>query len=191
MLPPTSTTPMTVADCKAVLNITTTDYDNFFSANLWNMAQYVNEWTNNGLAYDYVPTLSHYTNLISSGNATSSSAVIMPWLVNGSVCVFSSNQSLIYTEDHDYEVDYENGSLVYLNGSTYGTSTGGYALVHYQFIYPTGGAKVAIANLLKQSADYDPMVLSESVGGLSRSYAGDMPAGYAKLLKPYRKARFR
>lgn len=191
MLLATTTTPMTVDDCKNILNLSGTTFDNYFSANLYSMAQYVNDWCNNGLAYDWVPTLSQYTALVSSGSATSSNGILMPWLINGSVCVFSSNQGKLYTEDHDYEVNYDLGTLVYLNGSTDGTSTGGYALVHYQFIYPQGGAKIVIAQLLKQSADYDPRILSESVGGLSRSYQGDMPGGYAKLLKPYRKARFR
>jgi hypothetical protein len=191
MLLATTTTPMTVSECKDILNLSGTTYDNFFSANLYSVAKYVNDWSNNGLAYKWDPTLSGYTQLQTSNSATSSNATLMPWLVEGSVIVFSSAQAKRYTEDHDYELNYELGTLVYLNGSTYGTSTGGYALVHYEFIYPRGGAKTVIAKLLKQSYDYDPKITSESVGGLSRSYSGDMPAEYVRLLKPYRKARFR
>ena len=193
MILPTSTTPMTVDQVKAILNISTatTTYDTFFSNNLYEMAVYADDYCNGGLRYDVEPTDTQYTSLTASSLATSSGATLMPWLANGSVVVFSSDKARVYTEDHDYEVDHEAGSLVYLSGSTYGTSTGGYALVHYQVIWPKGGAAVAIAQLLNQTLRNDPTVVSESIGPLSRTYAsGDLPGPIKKMLNPYRKARF-
>jgi hypothetical protein len=187
MIPPTSTTPVTVDDVKAILGITSTDYDAFIGNNLYETAKYANDFTHNGLGKCFIPTNSQYTALA----ASSSPAIIMPWLVEQSVVVFSSDQAKIYTEDHDYEVDYKAGTLCYLDGSTYGTSTGGSAIVHYQFIYPTGGAKTAIAQLLRHSWGNDPSVVSESIGPLSRTYSNnDIPAPILKLLKPYRIAKF-
>lgn len=181
---------MSVTETKDILNITSTIYDTFISNNLYPMAVYVNDYTHNGLAYDYVPTDTHYTTLTASSLSGSSAAVLTPWLINGSVVVFSSDNSVVYNEDHDYEINYKDGSLVYLSGSTYGTSTGGYALVHYSVINPTGGAKVAIAQLLQMIWETKPTVVSESIGPLSRTYSGDMPSPIVKLLRPYRKALF-
>jgi hypothetical protein len=181
--------PMSVSDVKDILNITSTVYDAFIAANLYPMAVYVNDYCNNGLAYDYEPTLTHFTTLTASSLSGTTAAVIQPWLTPP-VVVFSSGNSKLYDEDHDYEVNYEDGSLVYLADSTNGTSTGGYALVHYSVIYPQGGAKVAISQLLRQQWDSNPNVLSESVGPLSRTYSGDLPRGIARLLRPYKKAKF-
>lgn len=190
-LPATSTDPMTVTEVKNILNLTATTYDTYIANNIYEIATYANDYTNNGLAYDFTPTDTQYTSLTASSLATSSGALLMPWLVNGSVVVFSSDEAVVYSEDHDYEVDYKTGSLVYLADSTAGTSTGGYALVHFQFIYPQGGAKVAIAQLLRNSWGNDPAVVSESIGPLSRSYEyGDLPGPIKKMLNPYRKARF-
>lgn len=182
--------PMSINDVKDILNITSTVYDSFITNNLYPMAVYVNDYCNNGLAYDYVPTDTHYTTLTASSLSGTTAAVISPWLINGSVVVFSSDNSTLYDEDHDYEINYEDGSLVYLAASTNGTSTGGYALVHYSVINPQGGAKVAISHLLRMAWESRPDVLSESVGPLSRTYAGDLPKGIAKYLRPYRRARF-
>lgn len=181
--------PMSVSEVKDILNITSTVYDAFIDANLYPMAVFANDWCNNGLAYDYEPTDTHYTTLAASSLSGTTAAVITPWLVHP-VVVFSSDNAKVYDEDHDYEVDYEKGSLVYLSGSTYGTSTGGYALVHYSVINPQGGAKLAIAQLLRMSWEAKPNVVSESIGPLSRTYAGDMPSPIVKLLRPYRKAKF-
>jgi len=182
---------MTMTEVKNILNLSATTYDTYITNNLYPMAVYANDYTNNGLSYDFTPTDTQYTSLAASSVSTSTGALLMPWLVNGSVCVFSSDTAKVYTEDHDYEVDYENGSLVYLSDTTGGTSTGGYALVHYQFIYPTGGAKIAIAQLLRNSWSNDPAITSESIGPLSRSYEyGDIPGPIKRMLNPYRKARF-
>lgn len=187
-LPATSTSPMTVDEVKEILNISTTTYDTVITNNLYSMAVFANDYTNNGLSYSFIPTMSQYTNL----GASSSPTTLMPWLCDKSVVVFSSDEAKIYDEDHDYEINYEDGTLCYLNGSTYGTSTGGYALVHYQFIYPMGGAKIAIAQLLQNSWGTNPNVLSESIGPLSRTYAAGqgLPVAIMNLLRPYRKARF-
>jgi hypothetical protein len=181
--------PISVGDVKDILNITSTVYDTFIAANLYPMAVYVNDWCNNGLTYDYVPTDTHYTTLTASSLSGTTAAIISPWLTNP-VVVFSSDNSTLYDEDHDYEINYEDGSLVYLADSTGGTSTGGYALVHYSVINPVGGAKIAIAQLLRQQWEAKPNVISESVGPLSRTYSGDMPSPIVKLLRPYRKAKF-
>jgi hypothetical protein len=181
---------MSVTDVKSILNISSTVYDDFISNNLYPMAVYVNDWTHNGLAYDYDPTLTHYTTLSASSASGSTAAVVQPWLIRDSVQVYSSTLSRHYNEDHDYEVNYEAGSLVYLAGSTNGSSTGGEALVYYSFINPTGGAKVAIAQLLRMTWEAKPNVISESVGPLSRSYSQDIPEPIRTLLKPYRKPVF-
>jgi len=193
-LPPTSTTPMTVDEAKHFLNLSTltTTYDAYIQNNLFGMAKWADDYCNGGLRYDFEPTDTQYTALAASSVSTSTSALIMPWLA--SVVVFSSDEAKVYTEDHDYEIDYENGSLVYLANSTYGTSTGGYALVHYQFIYPQGGAKAAVAQLIRYSMENDPSVASESIGPLSRTYTnanGDIPGPIKRMLNPYRKPLFR
>jgi hypothetical protein len=178
--------PMSVTEVKDILNITSTTYDTFISNNLYPMAVYVNDWTHNGLDYEYEPTLTNYTSLSASSNSGSTAAVIQPWLVQGSVQVYSSTLSRLYDEDHDYEINYKDGSLVYLAASTNGTSTGGYGIVYYSCINPTGGAKVAIAQLLRMTWEAKPNVISESVGPLSRSYSQTMPDPIVRLLKPYR-----
>ena len=182
--------PMSVTEVKDILNITSTTYDTFIQNNLYPMAVYVNDWTHNGLAYDYVPTDTHYTTLAASSNSDSTTAVIQPWLIEGSVLVYSSDKSELYDENHDYEINYEDGSLVYLAESTNGSSTGGYALVHWSCINPQGGSRIAIAQLLRNTWETKPNVVSESIGPLSRTYAagtdGQMPGPIKSLLKPYR-----
>ena len=182
--------PMSVAEVKNILNITSTTYDTFIQNNLYPTAVFVNDWTHNGIAFDYTPTDTYYTTLAASSNSGSTAAVVQPWLIDGSVLVYSSDKSILYDENHDYEINYEDGSLVYLAGSTNGSSTGGYALVHWSCINPQGGAKVAISQLLRMTWEAKPNVISESVGPLSRSYAQDMPDPIIRLLKPYRLPSF-
>jgi hypothetical protein len=180
---------MSVTEVKGILNITSTVYDDYISNNLYPMAVYVNDWTHNGIRYDYTPTDTYYTTLAASSNSGSTAAVIQPWLIQDSVLVYSSDKSILYDEDHDYEINYEDGSLVYLAGSTNGSSTGGYALVHWSCINPQGGARVAIAQLLRNAWETKPNVVSESIGPLSRTYDvsdGEIPGTIKAMLKPYR-----
>ena len=89
-LPATSTSPMTVDECKKILNISTgsTTYDTFITNNLYPMAVFVNDYTNNGLSYSFIPTNSQYTTLASSA----APGTLMPWLIEHSVVVFSSDE---------------------------------------------------------------------------------------------------
>jgi hypothetical protein len=181
---------MSVTEVKNILNITSTTYDDFISNNLYPMAVYVNDWTHNGLEYEYEPTLTHYTSLSASSASGSTAAIVQPWLIRGSVEVYSSTLSFRYEEDHDYEINYETGSLVYLADSTNGTSTGGTAIIEWSCINPQGGARIAIAQLLRNSWEAKPNVVSESIGPLSRTYAagtdGQMPGPIKAMLMPYR-----
>lgn len=190
---------MATTDVKNVLGITSTTYDTQISALLYPSASFANEWCNGGLSRDlyhrdgvYV-TLGTSTAAVTVTNSTVSGSTFQ-WLV-GPVIVYSSDEAKMYEEDRDYEIDYENGTIVPLAGSTYGTSTGGDVLVDFSYIDLTGarkGAQVAVAQMIWQDINSPVGVVSESAGPLSRSYSQDgLNPTVQRLLRPFRRVFFK
>jgi hypothetical protein len=198
---------MATSDVKAILGITTTNNDTQIGALLYPSAAFADEYCNYGLSHylyhrdDYLVLLgtstapAMITNV--SGTSTYSSTQTAPfqWISCDTVKVLSTDEGKIYEEDRDYEVDYENGYIFPLAGSTYGTSTGGNVLVDFAFIDLSGNRKPAqraISQIIWSDVNIKPGIASESVGPLSRTYTQNgIPPSVMGILKPFRRPVFK
>jgi hypothetical protein len=194
---------MATSDVKAILGITTTNNDVQIGALLYPSAAFADEYCNYGLSKflmhrdDYLVLLASSTvaALITnvSGTSTYTSTQIAPfqWIAPDTVRVWSTDEGAQYEENRDFEIDYENGHIYPLAGSTNGTSTGGNVLIDFAFIDLAGNrkaAQVSVSNLINGWINNPVGVASESVGPLSRSYVQDgIPPLVSGMLRQFRR----
>ena len=198
-------TVMQTSDVKAYLGITSTAQDTQIGALLYPSAAYADEYCNYGLSRyifhrDDVAIALAASSVSSSGymaNFATSTLSSSPyqWISPDTVVVKSSDGSETYYEDRDYEVDYENGTICYLNGSTNGTSTGGSVLLDFAFVDLSGSrkaAQVAIAYVVQSGMNNPSGIASESVETISRTYTNSgMPMSAVSILKQFRRPVFK
>lgn len=199
---------MQTSDVKTLLGITSTNNDSQIAALLYPSATFADEYCNFGLSHylyhrdDYLVDLAAtsttprcITNVTGSSTYTSTQTGPFCWISKDTVKVWSTDEAKLYEEDRDYEVDYENGTIVPLAASTYGTSTGGNVLIDFAFIDLSGSRKAAqkaIAQIVWTDINIKPGIASESVGPLSRSYTqSGIPVSAMALLKPFRRPVFK
>ena len=194
-------TVMQTSDVKAILGITSTAQDTQISALLYPSAAYADEYCNYGLSRyifhrDDVAIALAASSVTSSGymaNFATSTLSTAPyqWISPDTVVVKSSDGATLYYENRDYEVDYENGYICYLSGSTNGTSAGASVLVDFAFIDLSGSrkaAQVAISSIISADMNNPHGVASESVETISRSYTqSGMPMSAVSILKAFRR----
>lgn len=194
---------MATSDVKAILGITTTNNDTQIEALLYPSAAFADEYCNYGLSRfvmhrdDYLVELATSTspatisNVSGTSTYTSTEIAQFMWISRDTVKVWSTDESKLYDEDRDYEIDYENGWIYPLEASTYGTSTGGNVLIDFAFIDLSGNrkpAQIAISHIIDSDVNNPRGVASESAGPLSRSYTQNgIPATASKTLKPFRR----
>jgi hypothetical protein len=194
---------MATSDVKAILGITTTNNDAQIGALLYPSAAFADEYCNYGLSKflmhrdDYLVLLASstvatlITNVSGTSTYTSTQTAPFQWIAPDTVRVWSTDEGTQYEEDRDFEIDYENGHIYPLAGSTNGTSTGGNVLIDFAFIDLTGSrkaAQVAVSHLIGADIRGKPGIASESAGPLSRSYVLDgIPPSVSRMLKPFRR----
>lgn len=199
---------MATSDVKAILGITTTNNDAQIEALLYPAAAFADEYCNYGLSKflmhrdDYLVLLNatsttpaFITNVSGTSTYTSTETAPYQWISKDTVRVWSTDESKLYDEDRDYEIDYESGYIYPLAASTYGTSTGGNVLIDFAFIDLSGNrksARVAISQIVKADMSAKPGVASESAGPLSRSYLmSGIPTIAASILKVFRRPAYK
>ena len=194
-------TVMQTSDVKAILGITSTAQDTQIGALLYPSAAYADEYCNYGLSRyifhrDDVAIALAASSVTSSGymaNFATSTLTSAPyqWISPDTVVVKSSDGATLYYENRDYEVDYENGTICYLAGSTNGTSAGASVLVDFAFIDLSGSrkaAQVAISHIVSADMTNPSGIASESVESISRSYTqSGMPMSAVSILKAFRR----
>jgi hypothetical protein len=190
---------MQTSDVKSLLGITSTNTDTQIAALLYPSASFADEYCNYGLSRflyhrdDVTVALSASSSAayITNLSSTTSTSAPFQWISRDTVVVWSSDASKRYEEDRDYEIDYEAGTIVPLEDSTNGTSTGANVLIDFAYVDLSGSrkaAQVAVAQLVWGTMNIKPGIASESAGPLSRSYIQDgIPPQVSRILKPFRR----
>jgi hypothetical protein len=190
---------MATSDVKAIMGITTTNNDTQISALLYPSASFADEYCNYGLSrfiyhrddVTIALAVSSSPSYITNLSSTTSTSAPFQWISRDTVVVWSSDASKRYEEDRDYEIDYEAGTIVPLEDSTNGTSTGANVLIDFAYVDLSGSrkaAQVAVAQLVWGTVNIKPGIASESAGPLSRSYIQDgIPPQVSRILKPFRR----